>query len=208
MDEPISLLVCAPDPLSRAGIGAELSGFRDLRIAATEDPGAATVATVVVDEVDDEAIRLIRALRRNGCPRVLVVASRMDDHGLLAAVEAGACGLLRRSEASPTRLVTAIRAAAAGEGTVPPDLLGRLLAQIGRLQQQVLAPRGLSFAGLSDREIAVLKLVAEGLATNEIARQLCYSERTIKNVIHDITKRLNLRNRSQAVAWAMKAGMI
>ncbi|PZS33497.1 MAG: DNA-binding response regulator, partial [Pseudonocardiales bacterium] len=48
-----------------------------------------------------------------------------DDGGLLAAIEAGACGVLRRAEASPERLVTAVRTAAAGDGTVPPDLLGR-----------------------------------------------------------------------------------
>jgi DNA-binding NarL/FixJ family response regulator len=91
---------------------------------------------------------------------------------------------------------------------VPPDLLGRLLAQVGRLQRQVLAPRGLNFAGLTEREVAVLRLVAEGHGTSEIARRLSYSERTIKNVLHDVTSRLNLRNRSQAVAYALREGMI
>ena len=72
----------------------------------------------------------------------------------------------------------------------------------------MLAPRGLTFAGFTDREIAVLRLVAEGLDTSEIARELSYSERTIKNVIHDVTSRLQLRNRSQAVAYAMREGLI
>ena len=91
---------------------------------------------------------------------------------------------------------------------VPGDLLARLLHQVGRLQRQVLAPRGIDLSGLTDREIAVLRLVAEGLDTSEIARRLCYSERTIKNVIHDVTSRLQLRNRSQAVAYAMREGLI
>jgi DNA-binding NarL/FixJ family response regulator len=91
---------------------------------------------------------------------------------------------------------------------VPPDLLGRLLDQVGRLQRQVLAPRGLTFTGLATREIEVLRLVADGLSTGEIAVELCYSERTVKNVLHDITTRLHLRNRSHAVAYALRQGLI
>jgi DNA-binding NarL/FixJ family response regulator len=97
---------------------------------------------------------------------------------------------------------------AAGDGEVPPDLLARLLGQVGKLQRQVLAPRGLNFTGLSERERHVLRLVAEGHDTGEIARSLCYSERTVKNVLHDITTRLQLRNRSHAVAYALREGLI
>jgi DNA-binding NarL/FixJ family response regulator len=104
--------------------------------------------------------------------------------------------------------VSAIQAASAGDGTVPPDLLGRLLRQVGRLQRHVLAPRGLTFSGLSERELDVLRLVADGMSTSEIAKRLSYSERTIKNVIHDITTKLNARSRSQAVAEALRAGLI
>ena len=110
------------------------------------------------------------------------------------------CDRTRTRRRSPQR--------AAGDGTLPSDLLGRLLQQVGRLQRQVLAPRGLSFSGLSEREVNVLRLVAEGLDTGEIATRMSYSERTIKNVIHDATTRLQLRNRSQAVAYAMREGLI
>jgi DNA-binding NarL/FixJ family response regulator len=54
----------------------------------------------------------------------------------------------------------------------------------------------------------VLRLVADGLDTTEIARRMAYSERTVKNVIHDVTTRLNLRNRSHAVAYAVREGLI
>jgi DNA-binding NarL/FixJ family response regulator len=101
-----------------------------------------------------------------------------------------------------------IRAAAAGEGAVPADLLGRLLDQVGRLQRQVLWPNGMTFAGLNEREIEVLRLVAEGFDTAEIAAKLSYSQRTVKNVLHDITSRLHLRNRSHAVAYALRHGLI
>jgi DNA-binding NarL/FixJ family response regulator len=91
---------------------------------------------------------------------------------------------------------------------VPSDLLARLLDQVGRLQRQVLAPRGLVFAGLNERETAVLRLVADGRDTAEIADELAYSERTVKNVLHDVTTRLQLRNRSHAVAYELREGLI
>jgi DNA-binding NarL/FixJ family response regulator len=138
----------------------------------------------------------------------VVVATRLDDAGMLHAVEAGACALMRRSEAVPGQLVSTVRRAAAGDGSVPPDLLGRLLEQIGRLQRQVLTPRGLTFSGMSEREIEVLRLIADGLDTTEVAGRLCYSERTVKNVLHDVTSRLRLRNRTHAVAYAVRHGLI
>ena len=69
------------------------------------------------------------------------------------------------------------------------------------------SPRGLA-TGLSSRERTVLSLLAEGCSTREIAGQLCYSERTIKNVMQEITSRLQLRNRTQAVAYAVRRGWI
>jgi DNA-binding NarL/FixJ family response regulator len=79
---------------------------------------------------------------------------------------------------------------------------------VGKLQRQVLAPRGLTFSGLTPREAEVLRLVADGLDTCEIASRLCYSERTVKNVLHDLNTRLQLRNRSHAVAYAVREGLI
>ena len=117
-------------------------------------------------------------------------------------------GLLRRSDTTAGVLVQTISRVARGQGEVPPDLLGRLLEQVGRLQRQVLAPRGLTFTGLTPRETAVLRMVADGHDTSDIAVQLCYSERTVKNVLHDVTTRLQLRNRSHAVAYAVREGLI
>ena len=208
MEDRIPVFVYASDPISETGIAGQLRGQPAVHVVEEGDVDLAAVAIVVTDEIDDEATRAIRAVQRNGVPRVVVVVTRVDDAGLLAALEAGACGIVRRAEARSDRLVAAVRAAVAGDGTMPPDLLGRLLDQIGRLQRQVLAPRGLTIAGLAEREIEVLRLIAEGLDTNEIAGRLCYSERTVKNVIHDVTSRLQLRNRSHAVAYAMRQGLI
>ena len=208
MGDRISVFVYARDPISRAGVATQLRSRPEIRVVDDGEIDSAAVAVVVAEEVDGEAVRQMKALRRNGCARVVLVLSSVDDAGLLSAVEGGVSALLRRSQATTDALVRAVSSAAAGEGAVPPDLLGRLLAQVGRLQEQVLGPRGLTLAGLTQREIDVLKLVAEGLSTGEIARRLSYSERTIKNVIHDVTARFHLRNRSHAVAYAMKTGLI
>jgi DNA-binding NarL/FixJ family response regulator len=208
MAERIATYVYATDPVSQAGISAQLRPRPEIHVLEEAEVDQASVAIVVADDLDDSATRVIRAIQRNGCPRVVVVSRRIDDTGVFAALEAGACGLLRREDASPERLVDLVRTAAKGDGSVPPDVLGRLLDQIGRLQRQVLAPRGLTMSGLTEREIEVLRLVADGHDTAEIARMLSYSERTIKNVIHDLTARLCLRNRTHAVAYAVREGLI
>jgi DNA-binding NarL/FixJ family response regulator len=147
-------------------------------------------------------------LRGRGVRRIVLLVSRVDDRSLLAAAEAGVTGVVRRSEATAGNLSAAIRSASAGEGTLPPDLLGRLLRQVGQLQRQVLSPRGLTFSGLTEREAAVLRLLADGYDTAEVGKHLFYSERTVKNIIHDVTSRLELRNRAHAVAYAIREGLI
>jgi DNA-binding NarL/FixJ family response regulator len=83
-----------------------------------------------------------------------------------------------------------------------------LLRQVGQLQRDVLGPQGLSMSGLTEREVKVLRLVADGMSTAEVARSLAYSERTIKNVIQDVVSRFRLRNRAHAVAFALREGLI
>jgi DNA-binding NarL/FixJ family response regulator len=203
----INVSVWASDPLSRAGTVAQLRGQGRVHVV-DDDAGGADVALVVADEIDADALRSIRSLRRQGAHGVALLVTRLDDRALLAAVEAGVAGVLRRSQATVLNLVSTIQSVAAGEGTLPPDLLARLLDQVGHLQRQVLAPRGLTFSGLTERELVVLRLLAEGLDTAEVSGRLFYSERTVKNIIHDVTSRLELRNRTHAVAYAIKQGLI
>ncbi|GAA2516892.1 response regulator transcription factor [Pilimelia columellifera] len=204
----IPVCVVADDPISQVGVSSQLHERPEVALLSPDESASAHVALVVVESVDDVALRQLRTLRRTHDARLVLVATHVADGDLVAAVEAGIAGLLRRTEAEPERLVAVIQAAAHGDGTLPPDLLGRLLDQVGRLQRQVLSPRGLHFSGLADREVQVLRLVAEGLDTAEIATRLCYSQRTVKNVLHDVTTRLQLRNRSHAVAYAVRQGLI
>jgi DNA-binding NarL/FixJ family response regulator len=206
--EPITVRVHARDPISEAGVASELRARPEVRVERAADTDPARVVVVVTDSVDDDALTLLRIVQRRGLSRAVLVAGHLDDGDLVKAVETGVVGLVRRSEATPDRLVAVIMAAASGEGSVPPDLLGRLLDQVGKLQRHVLGPRGIMFTGLAPREVEVLRLLADGLDTSEIAHKLAYSERTVKNVVHDVTTRLQLRNRSHAVAYALREGLI
>ena len=206
--ERLMVAIATADPVSRAGLAAQLHGQPAMEVVDAVEPGAAGVVVVVADEVDDATTREIRTIRATGQEHVVLLVAKVDDAGLLAAVEAGVSGVVRRAQATPANLAAAIGAAAVGEGTLPPDLLGRLLFQVGRLQRQVLHPRGLTFAGLTEREVAVLRLLADGLDTAEVGQHLFFSERTVKNVIHDITSRLDLRNRTHAVSYAIRQGLI
>jgi len=195
--------VTAADPVSRAGVVSQLRFRPGVEIV---DRSAATppeVILVVCDGVDTRVIEAVRAARP---ARVVLVTTTVDGAELLAVVEAGVHGIVRRRDADAEKLAAAITAAAAGDGTLPPDLLGRLLAQVGDPASR--SGRGLTYGGLSQRELDVLRLLADGSSTREIARKLAYSERTIKNTIHDLTMRLQLRNRTQAVAFAVREGLI
>jgi DNA-binding NarL/FixJ family response regulator len=204
----IPVYLHATDMISRAGLVSQLRPRPEILLLDEADLTRARVAVVVSDSVGDETLQVLRSLRSRGMHQLVLVATQIDDGGLVCAVEAGVAGVVRRREASAERLVSVITAAASGDGSVPPDLLGRLLAQVGQLQRGVLGPRGLTFSGLAEREIEVLRLVAEGLDTAEIAAKLAYSQRTIKNVLHDVTSRMHLRNRSHAVAYALRNGLI
>lgn len=208
MSGAVCVYVQGRDPISQAGVIAQLRMRPEIRVVEEKERSSADVAVVVTDQIDDPTIRALHVLRRDGPKRLVLIAAEVDDAALVAAAEAGVGGLLRRCDASADLLVRSILRVAAGEGEIPPDLLGRLLEQVGRLQRQVLAPRGLTFTGLTPRETEVLRMVADGHDTSEIALALCYSERTVKNVLHDLTTRLQLRNRSHAVAYAVREGLI
>ncbi|MCM3661600.1 response regulator transcription factor [Georgenia satyanarayanai] len=208
MMERVPVWVSARDPISEAGVVSQLRPRPEVRIVGRDEDDDALVAVVISDSLDGDTLRMLRAVQRKGFTRTVLVVGQLEDSDLVTAIEAGVVGLVRRSEATSDRLVAVIRAAATGDGTVPPDLLGRLMDQVGKLQRQVLEPRGLTFTGLAAREIEVLRLIADGYDTGEVARQLSYSERTVKNVLHDVTSRLQLRNRSHAVAYALREGLI
>jgi DNA-binding NarL/FixJ family response regulator len=204
--EPIAIRVHADDPISREGVRGQLQLRSDVRLADDDDADAVTI--LVLDRLDEAGGRIVRRLRMQGADHLVVVLAQINDAGLMAAVEARVGGIVWRSQATAETLARAARAVVAGEATLPPDIVARLVTAVGRLQQRVLVPNGLTASGLSDREIEVLRLVAEGCDTAEIAVRLSYSERTIKGILHDVKTRLHLRNRTHAVSYAIREGLL
>ncbi|MCX4788090.1 response regulator transcription factor [Streptomyces sp. NBC_01221] len=207
--ERTTVALRAQDPISQAGVASQLRARPEVSVTDwDEGDSSPQIVVVVVDAVDDEVLTMLRHIQRTSTSRTVLVTTDIDEQKLVSAAECGVAGVVRRSESTPEHLVQVIRTVARGEGHLPSDLLGRLLEEVGRLQNQVLGPRGLHFTGLAAREVDVLRLVAEGYDTADIAAKLAYSERTIKNVLHSVMTRLQLRNRSHAVAYAMRQGLI
>jgi DNA-binding NarL/FixJ family response regulator len=208
MSTRTQVFVYGADPLSQAGVAAYLRECPEIELVAGEHLDEAEVALVIAEEVDEENLRVLRALQRDGTPRVVLLVTTVTDDGISEAIQAGAVGILRRSSLTRDSLRGAVQSAAHEEGVLSPDLLGGLLRQVRQIQANVLAPLGPGARYLSSREEAVLRLLSDGCDTREIARKLSYSERTVKTIIQDVTRRFGLRNRSHAVAYALRQGLI
>jgi DNA-binding NarL/FixJ family response regulator len=198
----LSIQVMASDGIVRDGLIAQLRAYPSVSVA-DDAESTADVTVVVADEVDESTLQLIRAAKVGAPSKVVLVVARLDEASVLAAVQAGVGSLLWRARASIGAVVDAARATADGHGVIPPELMGKLLNHL----DVGLRPRRTP-TGLTARELNVLRLLADGLDSAEVGRQLYYSERTIKSIIHDVTNRLNLRNRTHAVAYALRQGLI
>jgi DNA-binding NarL/FixJ family response regulator len=208
MTSRIRVTFRATDPLTQAGTAAALRARPEVNLLADGEEDAETVVVVITDRLDLAGRDLLRTVRAQGLVRIVLVLGEIDDSDLLAAVELGVRAVTRRADASPEALVELVRKASTGDAALPPDLLGRLFTQVSRLQRHVLEPKGLDVFGMSEREKEVLRLVAQGYETKEIAERMCYSQRTVKTILHDVTNRFQLRNRSHAVAYAIREGLI
>jgi DNA-binding NarL/FixJ family response regulator len=206
----VTVAVYAADPVLRLGVVQQLRQRPEVELLAGTDVDAelAQVSLVVVDHVDDDVAALLLRLRHNTATRTGLVVATVGSGSLQRVLECGVAAVLRRAEADQDQLLRLVLAIANGEGVLPGDLLGKLLTHVGGLQRSALDPRGLSLSTLTTREADMLRMVSEGLDTAEIARKTAYSERTVKNVLHEVITRLQLRNRAHAVGYALRNGLI
>ncbi|GIM93815.1 helix-turn-helix transcriptional regulator [Paractinoplanes toevensis] len=206
--EQVKVALQAMDPVSHAGLAALLQFRNDMVVLRSNQRHDADVLVAAAERLTPDVVAALRRTGADVSAPIVLVCQEILEAELMTAVECRVVGILPRSAVTAERLAHSVRAAAAGGGVMPPNLVGELLKQVERMQRDVLAPNGLNASGLTPREIDVLRLMADGFDTNEIAGKLCYSERTVKNVIYGVTHRLKLRNRSHAVAYALRAGMI
>jgi DNA-binding NarL/FixJ family response regulator len=202
----VKLFVLDPHTIYRRGLAACLELMPEVdavgQAESVEDalahPGLAGADLVILDPAADGGDAFIGTVKAS----VLVCSSETAEEAVLAALNAGAVGYLRKDTLSADTLGASVKAAAKGTGVMTPELMASLLKGRSAETARPVA------AQLTEREQQVLSLIAAGHPTREVAEQLCYSERTVKNVLHDVVTKLNARSRSQAVAFAVREGLI
>lgn len=188
----------------RRGIAACLAGdgfvIRGESGALSPEPVVDDIDVLIFDAAPGALRRAVRLVADRPVKLIALLRSP-DEPTVVEVVEAGVASVLIQSELTPAVLVASVRAVVAGTATLPQDLLPRLLVHATRV--------GLAGPGaLTSREREVLRLLADGMDTREIATGLSYSERTVKGVVHDVLMKLNCRTRAHAVAQATRSGVI
>jgi len=194
-------LVASLELLERVDCVNQAEGVR----CATEHPALLDADVVILDTSIAGGHDFIASVAQTSGAHVIACTSDCDEDAVHGAIGAGAVGYLRKDTLTQDVLQAAVQAAEGGASVVVPELLDAMrrgAACDEREQPRFAVPR------LTDREQRVLALIAKGHPTREVAEQLCYSERTVKNVLHDVVTKLNVRSRSQAVAHAVRDGLI
>jgi DNA-binding NarL/FixJ family response regulator len=140
-------------------------------------------------------------------PRILVLTTFDADEHVVDAIRAGASGFLLK-DVTPADFVRAIRVVAAGDALIAPSVTRRLLDRFARLPLPSDGTHREDLANLTDRELEVLKLVAEGLSNREIAERLVLAEPTVKTHVSHLLLKLDLRDRAQLVVLAYETGVV
>jgi DNA-binding NarL/FixJ family response regulator len=196
-------------------------GEPTIELVGPVDLDRARVAVVVAEAADESVAKVARAIQRDGVPHVVLVASHFEEAGVVMAVSAGVTGFLRRTEATSARLAHIIRQADRAGCQLPEGLLRRAASmqvhdlpsrpevlELGESISERSAVATVTETRLSCREVEVLRLVADGYDTADVAEQLAYSESTIKGVLAKLMTRLEARNRCHAIAIVLREGLI
>ena len=131
--DQVPVLLHAADAITHAGVTTALRSRGEVRFADEDEPA---VVLVIAERLNDETKKLLRSVQCGSHIGIVLVAGEVEDAELLDVVGTGVSAIIRRADATPDTLVRLIRSTAAGEGTLPPDLLGRLLARVSRLDDR------------------------------------------------------------------------
>ncbi|MFG2938319.1 LuxR C-terminal-related transcriptional regulator [Streptomyces sp. NPDC048282] len=198
--------VHSDDDLVKEGAQAYLAALDEVRVAGDpREQTGAEVLLVLAGRVTESTLTCLRAAltaNRNPQVRVVLVAESITESQLLRAVEWGLSSLLLRPEVGYRRIVRAITECRT-QSVLPGAAMRALAAHLRRVRTESVAGHG-----FTERDIEVLRMLADGAGTAEIADRLGYSERTIKNIINSMMVRQSLRNRTHAVSSALRAGLL
>ncbi|MFB7210513.1 response regulator [Streptomyces sp. NPDC056255] len=212
---PVSVLLVDDEPLVRAGLRAVLEAQPDIEVVGEAGDGAAVIPLlhqlrpdVVAMDVRMplmDGIEATRVVLRTvpDPPKILVVTTFENDEYVYEALRAGADGFLLK-RARPAEIVHAVRLVAEGESLLFPAAVRQLAAEYGTSKARAVMDR----AALTERESAVLRLMARGLSNAEIAGKLVVGVETVKTHVSAVLAKLGARDRTQAVIAAYESGFV
>jgi two-component system, NarL family, response regulator LiaR len=212
MSSTIRILISDDHAIVREGLRALLATEPGMELVGEAPDGATAVdlarslkpdvilLDMIMPRLDGlEAIGEIK--RENPDARILILTSFAEDEKVFPAIKAGALGYLLK-DSSPQELLQAIRHVYRGESSLHPTIARKLIRELS--QPPTLPP---TVDPLTEREVEVLRLVAQGLTNDEIAGRLYLSERTVRTHVSHILDKLHLANRTQAALYALREGL-
>jgi DNA-binding NarL/FixJ family response regulator len=227
MSDVIKVILADDHPVVRRGLAAIVDAEDDIQVVGEADNGETALGLVHTLKPDVVLMDLqmplmdgVAATKRirieSPDTKVIILTTFKDDDYIYAGIAAGARGYLLK-DAPPNRLVEAIRAAHRGESLLNPEVAAKVLDRLSRMMTPTDVPDAdvierpavkVKPPKLTPREVDVLKLMALGYRNKEIADELIIAERTVKIHVGNILGKLSAGNRTEAVAVAMKLGLV
>jgi NarL family two-component system response regulator LiaR len=221
---PIQVLIVDDHPLMREALRAAIDDEPDMTVAAEASNGIEAVSLADALHPDVIIMDLLmpgmdglestaEILRCNPAANILALTSSSEEEKVVAAVQAGVVGYLLK-DARRVEILQGIRQVSQGQVYLPPQMASKLLTGLRQNRKASLAaaagPQGYetSLDALTPRELEVLKLIGQGISNQDIALRLFLSAGTVRTHVHHILAKLKLKNRNQAILYAMRSGFI
>lgn len=213
--EKIRIMLADDHTVLRQGIAQALELQPDMTVVAQASNGAEAVK-LAKQHRPDVALLDINMPELDGVQATRQITAEMPETGVIIltmyrrddfifeAIKAGASGYLLK-EVELSELVKAVRTVAKGEAIIDAAIAGRVMAE---LRAEVAPPRPAGEEPLAERDIEILRLLAQGDSNQDIADQLSISEKTVRNRLSLVFRRLHLKNRTEAALYAMRKGLV
>ncbi|MFC4149580.1 response regulator [Micromonospora mangrovi] len=214
----IRALICDELPVVRDGMRTLLDAVPDIDVTGTTDNGMEAIMLVrtarpdvVVTDLNLRTISGLEMIRRLGKedppPNIVVFTASDADKTVSDVLHAGASCLLGK-DASPHELVTAIRAAAAGRAMLAPNVAQRLVTWFREQPETTASTQYPEVTDLTPREREVTRMVARGMSTEDVARELIIGVATVRTHLYRVRTKLGVRDRAELVSLAYRSGLI